>query len=334
MPLDNHVDPLKESPYISSTQPPTGETDQVPRMSKGTTIFCCLAGAAMTATATALAQAPAEAPSPGPANDLPDYGPHPWQVWHTTPATPIAEQLDDFHKMLFFIMLAICLLVFFLLAYVVLKFNAKRNPTPSRTAHNTVLEVAWTVVPVLILVVIAIPSFRLLYFLDEARDADVTLKVIGHQWYWEYQYPDQGGFSFSSYPVADEDIKPDGRRILDVDNPVVLPVGTDIRLQITSEDVMHSWGVPSLGFTRDAIPGRLNELTIRLDREGRYFGQCRELCGTGHAIMPVVVHAVSRERFDQWVEQAKQEFADAEPLPSPTQVAETPTARQQEAATP
>jgi cytochrome c oxidase subunit II len=152
-------------------------------MSKGTTIFCCLAGAAMTATATALAQAPAEAPSPGPANDLPDYGPHPWQVWHTTPATPIAEQLDDFHKMLFFIMLAICLLVFFLLAYVVLKFNAKRNPTPSRTAHNTVLEVAWTVLPVLILVVIAIPSFRLLYFLDEVRDADVTLKVIGHQWY-------------------------------------------------------------------------------------------------------------------------------------------------------
>jgi heme/copper-type cytochrome/quinol oxidase subunit 2 len=147
-------------------------------MSKGTTIFCCLAGAAMTATATALAQAPAEAPSPGPANDLPDYGPHPWQVWHTTPATPIAEQLDDFHKMLFFIMLAICLLVFFLLAYVVLKFNAKRNPTPSRTAHNTVLEVAWTVLPVLILVVIAIPSFRLLYFLDEVRDADLSHPLI------------------------------------------------------------------------------------------------------------------------------------------------------------
>ena len=307
-------------------------------MSKGTTIFS-LAVAAMTTISTAMAQAPAEAPSPGPANDLPDYGPHPWQVWHTTPATPIAQQLDDFHKLLFFIMLAICLLVFFLLAYVVWRFNAKRNPTPTRTAHNTVLEVAWTVLPVLILVVIAIPSFRLLYFLDEVRDADVTLKVIGHQWYWEYQYPDQGGFSFSSYPVADEDIKPDGRRILDVDNPVVLPVGTDIRIQITSEDVMHSWGVTSLGFTRDAIPGRLNEITIRLDREGRYFGQCRELCGTGHAIMPVVVHAVSRERFDQWVEQAKQEFAGAEPHLSPTrssstQVAETPTARQQGAATP
>jgi cytochrome c oxidase subunit 2 len=201
------------------------------------------------------------------------------------------------------------------------------------------LEVAWTVLPVVILVVIAIPSFRLLFYLDEVRDADVTLKVIGHQWYWEYQYPDQGGFSFSSYRVADEDIKPDGRRILDVDNPVVLPVDTDIRLQITSEDVIHSWGVPSLGFTRDAIPGRLNEITIRIDREGRFFGQCREICGTAHAFMPVVVHAVSKERFSQWLEQAKQEFAGADPLPSPdtsssTQIAETPTARQQGAVTP
>jgi cytochrome c oxidase subunit 2 len=307
-------------------------------MPKGMKIFS-LAVAAMTMTGAAMAQVPAEAPSPGPANDLPDYGPQPWEVWHTTPATPVAEQLSDFHAMLFFIMLAICLLVFFLLAYVAIRFNAKRNPTPSRTAHNTVLEVAWTVLPVVILVVIAIPSFRLLFYLDEVRDADVTLKVIGHQWYWEYQYPDQGGFSFSSYRVADEDIKPDGRRILDVDNPVVLPVGTDIRLQITSEDVIHSWGVPSLGFTRDAIPGRLNEITIRIDREGRFFGQCREICGTAHAFMPVVVHAVSKERFSQWLEQAKQEFAGADPLPSPdtsspTQIAETPTARQQGAVTP
>jgi cytochrome c oxidase subunit 2 len=307
-------------------------------MPKGMTLFS-LAAAAMTMSGAAMAQAPAEAPSPGPANDLPDYGPQPWEVWHTTPATPVAEQLSDFHAMLFFIMLAICLLVFFLLAYVVIRFNAKRNPTPSRTAHNTVLEVAWTVLPVVILVVIAIPSFRLLFYLDEVRDAEVTLKVIGHQWYWEYQYPDQGGFSFSSYRVADEDIKPDGRRILDVDNPVVLPVDTDIRLQITSEDVIHSWGVPSLGFTRDAIPGRLNEITIRIDREGRFFGQCREICGTAHAFMPVVVHAVSKERFSQWLEQAKQEFAGADPLPSPdtsssTQIAETPTARQQGAVTP
>jgi cytochrome c oxidase subunit 2 len=298
-----------------------------------------LAAAAMTMTGAAMAQAPAEAPSPGPANDLPDYGPQPWEVWHTTPATPVAEQLSDFHAMLFFIMLAICLLVFFLLAYVVIRFNARRNPTPSRTAHNTVLEVAWTVLPVVILVVIAIPSFRLLFYLDEVRDAEVTLKVIGHQWYWEYQYPDQGGFSFSSYRVADEDIKPDGRRILDVDNPVVLPVGTDIRLQITSEDVIHSWGVPSLGFTRDAIPGRLNEITIRIDREGRFFGQCREICGTAHAFMPVVVHAVTKERFNEWLEQAKQEFAGADPRPSPdrsspTQVAETSIARQQGAVTP
>ena len=148
-------------------------------MPKGPTIFS-LAVAAMTMTGTATAQAPAEAPSPGPANDLPDSGPQPWEVWHTTPATPVAEQLSDFHAMLFFIMLAICLLVFFLLAYVVIRFNAKRNPTPSRTAHNTVLEVAWTVLPVVILVVIAIPSFRLLFYLDEVRDAEVTLKVIGH----------------------------------------------------------------------------------------------------------------------------------------------------------
>ncbi|UEM07950.1 cytochrome c oxidase subunit II (plasmid) [Skermanella rosea] len=276
-------------------------------------------------TGDVMAQAPPESPVPGPASGLPEIGPEPWQVWHPTPVTPIAEQLSDFHGLLFVIMFAICALVLLLLAYVVIRFNAKSNPTPSRTSHNTVLEVAWTVLPVVILVVIAIPSFRLLYFLDNVEDADLTVKVVGHQWFWEYQYPDQGGFSISSYQVPDEDIQPDGRRILDVDTPIVLPVDTNIRLQITSEDVIHSWGVPSLGFTRDAIPGRLNEINIRIVREGRIYGQCREICGTGHAVMPIVVDAVSKERFAEWVEKAKEEFAAAEP-PSPRQLAETPAA--------
>lgn len=223
-------------------------------------------------------------------------------MWHQTPASPVAEALADFNGMLTIIITVITVLVFALLVFVIVRFNHRANPTPSRTTHNTLLEVAWTTVPVLILIVIAIPSFRILYFTDRQAETEMTLKIIGRQWYWDYEYPDYGDFTVTSYMVADEDITEDQRRVLDVDNPIYLPVGVTIQLLVTGGDVIHSWGVPSLGFTQDAVPGRVNEFWVRIEREGVYYGQCRELCGTGHAFMPIVVRAVSKPEFDAWIE--------------------------------
>jgi cytochrome c oxidase subunit 2 len=226
---------------------------------------------------------------------------HPWQFWHQTPATDIMEKMVSFHELLVFLMVAITLLVLGLLVYVVLRFNARANPTPSRTTHNTLLEVAWTVLPVLVLVVIAIPSFRLLYEMETTEDADVTLKVIGRQWYWDYEYPDHG-VSITSIMVPTDEISEGQRRALEVDNPVVLPAGARVRLLITGGDVIHNWGIPSLGVVRDAIPGRVNEVVVTVKHPGTYYGQCRELCGTGHAYMPAVVRAIPREEFDAWIQ--------------------------------
>ncbi|HYH23682.1 MAG TPA: cytochrome c oxidase subunit II [Azospirillum sp.] len=246
--------------------------------------------------------------------------PHPWQVWHPEPATPVMEIMYDFHHLLLWIMVAVCILVMALLGIVIVRFNAKRNPVPSRTSHNTLIEVIWTVVPVIILVVIAVPSFRLLYYADRAVDAEMTVKVTGRQWYWDYEYPDHGGFTFSSIMIPEDALKPGQPRLLEVDNRVVLPVGTTIRLLVTGGDVIHSWAVPAFGSKDDAVPGRINETWIRIDAEGVYYGQCSEICGTSHAYMPIAVEAVSKERFAQWVEEAKTRFAarDAEP----TQLAE------------
>lgn len=239
--------------------------------------------------------------------------PEPWQTGFQPAASAVMEAVRDFYDLLFVIIVAIAAFVLALLVYVMVRFNAKRNPVPSKTSHNTFLEMAWTAIPVVILVVIAIPSFRLLYFQKTVSEAEMemTVKVIGYQWYWSYEYPDHGDIAFDSFIVEEEDLEPGQLRLLEVDNRVVLPVDTNIRLLVTAEDVLHSWAVPAFGIKIDAVPGRLNETWVRIEREGVYYGQCSELCGVRHGYMPVAVEAVSKDAFASWVERAKVEFARA-----------------------
>jgi cytochrome c oxidase subunit 2 len=237
--------------------------------------------------------------------------PTPWQLNFQPAASPVAERIGSLHDLLLIIAAAISVLVLVLLAYVCIRFHASRNPTPSQRTHNSVIEVAWTAVPVLILVVIAIPSFRLLYFMDRVANPEMTLKAIGRQWYWSYEYPDHGGFTFDANMIADQDLKEGQLRLLDADNPVVLPVETDVRLLTTASDVLHSWAVPALGVKLDAVPGRINETWLHIDRPGIYYGQCSELCGIRHGFMPVMIEAVSKEDFEAWTQRAREEFARA-----------------------
>jgi cytochrome c oxidase subunit II len=202
------------------------------------------------------------------------------------------------------------------------RYNARRNAVPSRTAHHTVLEIAWTVIPVLILVVMAIPSFRLVYYEDRTRDADLTIKVTGHQWYWEYNYPDKNNIDFSSYIIPDDQLKPGQRRLLEVDNQLVVPVGKNIRVLQTSTDVIHSWFVPSLGVQRYAIPGRTIETWFKVDRPGVFYGECNQICGTNHSRMPIVVRGVTPQEFDAWLNEAKTKFSDAAPVADPAKASE------------
>ena len=197
------------------------------------------------------------------------------------------------------------------MAWIVYRYNARRNPTPSKTTHNTMLEVAWTIVPVIILLVISVPSFRLLYYVDSVEDADMTLKAIGHQWYWSYEYPDHGDFTFDAIILEDDELEAGQPRLLATDEAVVLPVGAKIRLLTTADDVIHSWAIPALGVKMDSVPGRVNETWFQINREGMYYGQCSELCGTLHGFMPIMIEAVSQEDFDAWVEFAREEFAAA-----------------------
>lgn len=227
--------------------------------------------------------------------------PLPWQLGLQAGATPVKHQMHEFHDLLMVIISGITVFVLALIGYVVVRFNAKRNPVPSKTSHNTVIEVIWTVVPVLILLIIAVPSFRLLYFLDRAENPEMTLKVHGYQWYWGYEYPDQQVSEFAAYMVPDEELQEGQVRLLSTDNVVVLPVDTDIQILTTAGDVIHSWAVPSFGVKMDAVPGRINETWVRIEEEGTYYGQCSEICGTGHGFMPIEVRAVSREAFDEWV---------------------------------
>ncbi len=235
----------------------------------------------------------------------------PWQVYTQPAFSPAAAEIHQFHNLLMVIITCIVLVVLGILAYVILRFNAKRNPVPSRTTHNTLLEVVWTAIPIIILVVIAIPSLRLLFYEDAAQSADMTLKVTGRQWYWHYAYPDNGDFSFDSIPIQDSDLSPGQPRLLTVDNPIVVPVGATVKVLMTSDDVIHSWAVPSLGVKKDATPGRINETWFRVEKEGTFYGMCSELCGVNHYFMPVEVVAVSREKFDSWVKDAQQKFASA-----------------------
>ena len=234
----------------------------------------------------------------------------PWQIGMQEMVTELGRSVSLFHDWLVLLITAISLFVLALLVVIVVRFNERANPTPSRTTHNTMLEVAWTIVPVLILVAIAIPSFRLLRAQLIIPKADVVLKAVGHAWYWEYEYPaDQGGFKFDSNMLETKDIKPGQVRLLAVDNELVVPVGKVVRVQTTAADVIHSWAVPSFGFKLDAIPGRLNEMWFQAQREGIYYGQCSELCGNGHPYMPIAVRVVGEDAYRAWVDDAKKKFA-------------------------
>jgi cytochrome c oxidase subunit 2 len=235
--------------------------------------------------------------------------PEPWQMNLQPPASPVDDRMHAFHNLLLVVITAITLFVLALLVYTCVRFRESRNPVPSRRSHHTILEIVWTAVPVLILVIIAIPSFRLLYYVDVVPQTEMTLKVVGHQWYWSYEYPDQGNFGFDANIVQDGDLQPGDLRLLTTDNAVVLPVETNVRVQLTAADVIHSWGVPSMGWTTDAVPGRLNERWLRIDKPGMYYGQCRELCGDLHAYMPITIKAVTKDEFAAWAEEAKQKFA-------------------------
>lgn len=218
------------------------------------------------------------------------------------------ERISELSFMLNVVIITIVLLVSGLLVWCLWRFNEKRNPVPAKWSHNTPLEVAWTAIPALILVAIAFPSFKLLYFMDRTQAADLTLKVTGHQWYWSYGYPDQG-IAFDAMMTQPDDLKPGQPRLLATDNPVVLPVGVPIRVQLTADDVIHSWAVPALGLKTDTVPGRLNETWVRIDRPGIYYGQCSELCGVNHGFMPIMIEAVEKEKFDAWITDAKVRFA-------------------------
>lgn len=233
--------------------------------------------------------------------------PKPWQLGFQDAASPIMEQIQAFHDTLLIILTAIAVFVIGLIFFVVYKFRAGRNHLLSKTSHNTALEIIWTGIPVLILAYLAFPSIKLIYSMEEAPEADLTIKVVGHQWYWSYEYPDEN-IKFDSYMIEDQDLKPGDIRLLSVDNPLVVPVGAVVRIQATSADVLHSWAVPSLGVKKDCVTGRLNQTWFKVNKEGVYYGQCSELCGMKHGFMPIAVKAVSREAFEAWSAEAKNKF--------------------------
>ncbi len=228
----------------------------------------------------------------------------PWQLGFQDAATPIMRQIADFHLFLNIIITVVALFVLALMIYVMVRFNEKRNPTPSRTTHNTLLEVAWTVVPIFILVVIAIPSFRLLFAQYDFPKADVTITATGSQWYWSYEYPDEG-IRFDSIMVPEANLKEGQPRLLTVDREVVVPVNKNVIVGLKSNDVIHNWAVPSFGVKLDAVPGRLQLTWFRAESEGIYYGQCSELCGRNHAFMPIAVRVVSQDEYDAWVAEHK-----------------------------
>ena len=238
--------------------------------------------------------------------------PQPWQLGFSEPVTNVASELQWFHDdILMPVITAITIFVLLLLAFVCIRFSEKNNPKPSKTTHHALLEVVWTVVPVIILALIFIPSMRLLYMSDDSSNADMVIKAIGNQWYWSYEYPDHDNLLFDSYMLAEEDLDADRKHLykMAVDYPMVVPVNTKIKLLITSKDVLHNWAVSPFGVRMDAVPGRLNESWFEASKTGVYYGFCSELCGQGHAYMPIEVHVVEQQEFEQWLLKAKEEFA-------------------------
>ena len=233
----------------------------------------------------------------------------PWQLFFQDPMSPTAERVYDLNVFLLWIEGIITVFVLGLMAYICFRFSAKRNPTPSKTTHNTLLEVIWTGVPVIILLVITVPSLKLLYFSNKTQEAEMTLKVLGNQWYWTYEYPDHDDLTFDSNLVPDEELKEGQPRLLSVDNPVVLPANTNIRLLLGSNDVIHNWAMPSLAIKLDTTPGRTNETWTHINKPGDYYGMCSELCGINHGFMPIHIKALPKEEFANWVVKAKKQFA-------------------------
>jgi cytochrome c oxidase subunit 2 len=241
--------------------------------------------------------------------------PSPWQFGMQQSATPVMDNIISFHDFLLYIITAIAGFVLALLLIVMVRFNARSHPVPSRTTHNTLLEVGWTTIPIVILLVIAVPSFKLLFFQLIPPPADLTVKATGKQWYWSYAYPDNGKFEFDSLMLKASELKQEQPRLLAVDNEMVVPINKNVHVITTGADVIHSFSVPSFGIKIDAIPGRINETWFNATREGVYYGQCSELCGKDHAFMPIAVRVVSEQAFAAWVEEAKRKYAVKETPP-------------------
>ena len=235
--------------------------------------------------------------------------PYDWQLGFQEPASPVMRSVLELHDFVLIMMTAITIFVLLLIIYVVIRFRKSANPTPSKRTHNALIEILWTGIPVIILIAMAIPSFKLLYQQDVIPEADMTVKIIGHQWYWEYQYPEQDDISFESYMIPDDELEEGDIRLLTVDNKLVLPINKNIHVLVTAGDVLHSFAMPSLGVKKDAVPGRLNETWMNIEKTGIYRGQCSELCGTGHGYMPIVIEAVSQEDFIAWVTETKTKLA-------------------------
>jgi cytochrome c oxidase subunit 2 len=237
-----------------------------------------------------------------------------YQMGFQTAASPVMEQIEDFHRLLLWIIVAVCLFVLALLVWIVVKYRAGANPVPSKVHHNTLLEVAWTLIPVIILVFIAVPSFRLLYFEAALPKPDVTIKAIGKQWFWTYEYPGaQAGFTYDSLGLSDADAAKAGKpRLLGVDNPIYVPVNKVIQIDTAGADVIHSWAMPQMGVKMDAVPGRINQTWFKATQTGVFYGQCSELCGARHAYMPIEMHVVSQADYDTWLAASKKKFAAIE----------------------
>jgi cytochrome c oxidase subunit 2 len=235
-----------------------------------------------------------------------------WQLSFQEPATDLMSDIISFHSYILMpIITGISILVLFLLLYIAFRFNSSRNQIASTTTHNTVVEILWTVIPVVLLIVIAIPSFRLLYVSETIPKADLTIKAIGNQWYWSYEYPDYGDIVFDANMLNDDELSDPKLRLLETDTQIVVPVNKVVKLQITSNDVLHAWTIPAFGVKMDAVPGRLNETWFKANQEGLFYGQCSELCGPKHAFMPINVKVVSEKEFEDWIGFAKEEYASS-----------------------
>lgn len=243
--------------------------------------------------------------------------PKDWQLGFQPAASPVMQDIENFHTLLLYIITAVSLFVLALLIWIIIRYNQRANATPSKVHHNTVLEVVWTIVPVFILVAIAIPSFRLLYFEADIPKPDVFLRAIGKQWYWTYEYPKAGNFTFDSLGLSDDKAKAAGEpRLLGVDNVVVVPVNKVVEVETTGADVIHSWALPQMGVKMDAVPGRLNHTWFKATQTGTFYGECSELCGARHAFMPIEVKVVSEPEYEAWLAQARKKFQTADSAPS------------------